>query len=270
MRCPKCGAFIEDGKDTCFMCGTNINSYQQSNNKNNNYNYQNNYMQQKQAYNNKNDYRNVEITVKDGDKDVFDIIQEHKLLIRFVLILLLVAIIGAIGYKYYQSKTKAKVKKPIVSSLYYDIDEGLNLVTNNNEYYYNKSGATGVECSIKITTGTSSSNSQIEDYFNKILEEKKPTLDENGDVGNPLDEYIIQKGTIEINGASWSYINMFYHQQPGDGFPLLKYRYMSALHNGSFYNIELFNNNNDTKCTNSIDSFSRTMEFIDKEAEKGD
>ena len=264
MRCPKCGAFIEDGKDTCFMCGTNINSFQQQNN----YNYQNNYTQQQNFNNRTDDYRNVQITAKDGDKDVFDIVQEHRLLIRFVLILLVVSIIGTIGYKYYKSKIKPTKKEPIIGSLYYYIDSELNLVSQSNEHYYNRSGATGVECSIKINTGTSESNSQIEDYFTKVLKDKKVELDENGNVGNPLDEYITQRGTININGTTWSYVYMFYHQITGDSFPILKYRYMSALHNGSYYNIELFNNSNDTKCTNSIDSFARTLEFLDKE--KGD
>jgi len=258
MRCPKCGAFIEDGKDTCFMCGTNINSFQQQNN------YQNNYMQQKNVYNNRmDDYKNVQITAKDGDKDIFDIVQEHKLLFRFVLLLLTIAILGTIGYKYYKSKIKPAEKKPIIASLYYYIDPELNLVKGNNEYYYNRSGTTGVECSIKITTGTSESNSQIEDYFKKILEEKTPKLNENAEVENLLDEYVSQTGFIEINGTKWSYISMFYHLQVGDYYPSLKYRYLSALHNGSYYNIELFNNSNETKCTNSLDSFSRTLEFLD-------
>lgn len=263
MRCPKCGAFIEDGKDTCFMCGTNVNAFQTPTN---NYNYQNNYMQQKEAYNNRmDDYRNVQITAKDGDKDVFDFFQEHKLLIRFVGLLLLIAILGTIGFKYYKSKTKAIEKKALLSNLYYDIDKELNLVDGNNEKYYNRSGTTGVECSIKITTGTSESNSQIDDYFNKILDDKVPDLNENGEVENPLDEYIYQRGTIAINGTTWSYINMFYKEKGTEGFTSLKYRYLSALHNGAYYNIELFNSGNDTKCTNSIDSFSRTLEFLDKE-----
>ena len=31
MRCPKCGAFVEDGRKICFMCGENIDPSQQAN-----------------------------------------------------------------------------------------------------------------------------------------------------------------------------------------------------------------------------------------------
>lgn len=31
MRCPKCGAFVEDGRKICFMCGENIDPNQQNN-----------------------------------------------------------------------------------------------------------------------------------------------------------------------------------------------------------------------------------------------
>ena len=47
MRCPKCGAFIEDGKDTCFMCGANVNSFPTNNG------FSNDYTRQKEAYDKK-------------------------------------------------------------------------------------------------------------------------------------------------------------------------------------------------------------------------
>ena len=43
MRCPKCGAFMEEGKDVCFMCGVNVRTYvPQNNNMNFNNGYNNN------------------------------------------------------------------------------------------------------------------------------------------------------------------------------------------------------------------------------------
>jgi predicted nucleic acid-binding Zn-ribbon protein len=104
MRCPKCGAFMEQGKDICFMCGTNAKTYVPANNNNNNnfnrpvdsafgsganFNNNNNnnavfgsgasfnnsnYNQMKENYlNSKKDYRNVELKpVKNGERDMFD------------------------------------------------------------------------------------------------------------------------------------------------------------------------------------------------------
>ena len=31
MRCPKCGAFMEDNRQVCFMCGANVNDFNDQN-----------------------------------------------------------------------------------------------------------------------------------------------------------------------------------------------------------------------------------------------
>ena len=261
MRCPKCGAFIEDGKDTCFMCGANVNSFQGSGT-----GFANDYMRQKEAYDNRNDYRNVQITAKEGDKDVFDFFQEHKLLIQFIGIVFTVALIAFIGYKYYNSKVKVTAKKAVIAPLYYEMDPELNLVNSNNgDYYYSRSGSAGVECWIRINYGTGQSNDHVREYFDKLVAEKTPALDENGNVENSSDEFVTQEGTMTINEIEWHYLNLFYRDASGSGFTSLRYRYITSLYNGRYYNIEFFNNSNDVKCTNSIDGFSRTLEFLKEE-----
>lgn len=264
MRCPKCGAFIEDGKDTCFMCGTNINTYTGSTF---NSGFSNDYMQQKQAYDQRNDYRNVQITAKEGDKDIFDFVQEHKILVDFLIVVVVLGIVALIGVRYYNSKSKAIVKKAVIPPLYYEIDDSLHQVqSSNGEYYYTRSGATGVECSIRISTGSSQSNDHVNEFFKSVLDSKTPELDENGNVENSLDEFVSQQGMTKIHDVSWNYLNLFYKEKADTDYISLKYRYLVALHNGIYYNIELFNNSNDNKCSSSIDYFARSLEFIKEES----
>ena len=262
MRCPKCGAFIEDGKDTCFMCGANVNAYGGPNGVSNNFNQNNN------NFNNM-DYHNVQITAKDGDKDIFDFIQEHRLLFDLIIFLVVMGITALIGVKYYNTKSKAIEKKPIVNSLYFIVPDDLKKVngSSNGELLYSRSDSTGTDCSIRITSGTSQSSEHVNEYFNSIIKDKTPELDENGKVKkeDELKEFIYQANVLTVNKVEWSFLNMFYKDNSNGAYSNLKYRYLSALHNGIFYNIEAFNNSNDTKCTSAIDVFSSSLEFLDKE-----
>jgi predicted nucleic acid-binding Zn-ribbon protein len=103
MRCPKCGAFMEQGKDVCLMCGTNARTYVPQNNggfNNNNRTsdgmfgsgtgtatntFTKNYNQPKV------DYRNVQLApVKNGERDIFDFFSENKKVISTTLFILFV------------------------------------------------------------------------------------------------------------------------------------------------------------------------------------
>ena len=89
MRCPNCGAFLEQGKVICNMCGTNSTTFVPPNNNNNNFGSNDgmfstgmntgngNYNDYNPALNNfkntstKKEYHNVELVpVKNGEKDI--------------------------------------------------------------------------------------------------------------------------------------------------------------------------------------------------------
>ena len=126
---------MEQGKDICFMCGTNAKTYVPANNNNNNFNRpvdsafgsganfnnnnnavfgsgasfnNSNYNQMKENYlNSKKDYRNVELKpVKNGERDMFDFFSEHKGTIKIVLFAGLIALLVLIGNAYYKHRIK--------------------------------------------------------------------------------------------------------------------------------------------------------------------
>ena len=43
----------------------------------------------------------------------------------------------------------------------------------------------------------------------------------------------------------------------------LRYKYLTAIYKGHFYDIELANNSNDNVCGASLDNFSKSLKFID-------
>ena len=162
MKCPKCGAFIEEGRTVCFMCGENLANRQDPNNMGqtaqndiinstlaeslntsiggNAVSSSNSYAgfggasgmpsnenafgtggfstgaqpsapMQHTDFNSlpkpdmdPNAYKNAEVKLlKNEDEDVFDFYARHKGVIRFFLIIGLVALVGFIGYKVYES-----------------------------------------------------------------------------------------------------------------------------------------------------------------------
>ena len=105
MRCPKCGAFLEDGKTSCYMCGADFNKMSFSSNDefggasgNNNYNpnLNSDYLKKKEEYNNRfNDYKNVKFdAVTNQEKDIFDIFAQYGKIIKLGLVVLAVIIIS--------------------------------------------------------------------------------------------------------------------------------------------------------------------------------
>ncbi len=294
MRCPKCGAFMEEGKDVCFMCGTNIRTYNPmdnanntsfnnsddtsgmfgsgsgSVNKNNNYGYNNqpnSYEQAKENYKNRfNNYRegvNIQ-PVKNGEHDIFDFFSENKKVIRVVLFLVIAGIIAFAGNAYYKSKTKEKPVVPVLMNLYYEVDESFKLTDqSNNKRVYSKSGATGNDCSIEVTVKTGLSGNHVQDWFKEIKDSKEPEKDLNGEPVRELDIYTPQQGSIDVYEKQWHYLNLFYRLTEKGDPTHLKFRYLSSTYNGYFYDIMLVNISNDALCSASLDNFSKSIKFIE-------
>lgn len=295
MRCPKCGAFMEEGKDVCFMCGINTKTYVPENNNNNfsrptdsafgsGANFSNNdgfssggfsnpaYNQMKDNYyNNKKDYRNVELKpVKNGEKDMFDFFSENKGKVRIVLFIGLALLITLIGNLYYKHRTKEIAVEPVFKNLYYEVDESLQLVGNssNSGIAYNKSGSKGSDCSITISMGSSTSGDHVKDWFIAQKKGLEPELDANGNVVNELDIYTVQESSLSLNDASWHYMNVFYKKDKTSDATQLRYKYLTSMYKGYYYDIVLVNNSNDSACNASLDNFSRTLKFIDVKTEE--
>ncbi len=281
MRCPKCGAFMEDGKNICLMCGTDVTKYVPENNVNNNFNNNggvfgsgndfrspNTSSFSPMGNNRVNDYKKVDYSpIKNEDKDIFDKYQENKTLINTILIIVFVLILGFSGFQYYKHKTKPVELKPKFQNLYFQVDEGFEAVSGSsqNQMTFIKSGDKGNACSISISYGATTSGDHVQDYFKSKKEALEPELDSNGKVVNELDVYTAQDSNFTLNNSTWYYLNIFYKSSiSSKDATILKYKYMTSLYKGYFYDIELVNNSNDASCNASLDNFAGSLKFIDK------
>ncbi len=325
MRCPKCGAFMEDGKDICLMCGTNVktfggpnmmssnqpnsfnnfaNNFNNANNNTNafsangfnnmnqgynnfnngnfnNVNYNQNFgsgmdsfgqgqgpsfPNQKNNFNNANDYRNVSYdNIKSEDKDIFDFFSENKKVLKFLGVLLLILGLSFAAYKYYEHRTKPAKIEPVMQNLYYEIDSSFQAVSENNNgaVIYSKSGDKGSACSISISTGSSTEGDHVKEYFSSLKKNLEPELDNNLNVVNELDIYTPQDSSFTLNNTTWYYLNIFYKKDKKSEPTTLRYKYMTSLYKGFYYDIALINNSNDAQCNASLDNFAKSLMFID-------
>ncbi len=291
MRCPKCGAFLEQGKDVCNMCGTNAKTYVAAgsfSNGNSNdgmfgsgrgngdfssYNPANNpnYNRMKEDYNNnRNDYKNVELRpVKNGERDIFDFFSENKKIVTVVLFAVILAIIGFAGFKYYQHRNKAIELEPVLQTLYYEVDESFQEITGNNSgKVYIRSGSKGNDCSISVSFGASTSDNHVKEFFTLKKSTLEPEKDASGNVVNELSIYTPVENDTLINKTTWHYLNIFYRKDLNSEPTVLRYRYMSALDKGYFYDIELINNSNDLSCSSALDNFAKSLQFVEAKEDK--
>lgn len=284
MRCPNCGAFLEQGKVICNMCGTNSTTFVPPNNNNNNFGSNDgmfstgmntgngNYNDYNPALNNfkntstKKEYHNVELVpVKNGEKDIFDFFDENKKILGFVGIVLLFALIAFIGWMYYEKKMEPLVEEPILLNLYFEVDDSFQkLEGNNNALIYSRTGSKGSECSITISYGSNTSSDHVKEFFAAVHKKLEPAKDTNGNIVNQLDVYVPTESQMELNSATWYYLNLFYKTNTSETSAThLRYKYLTAIYKGHFYDIELANNSNDNVCGASLDNFSKSLKFID-------
>jgi hypothetical protein len=260
MRCPKCGAFMGEGTDVCFMCGTNVKTYN-PNMPNNGY-----YGQQGgSSFPGLNDYDNIYNNVKNGDKDVFDFFSDHKLLIRFLTFVLILGAIFLTGLIYYRVKTKAVKVKPVIGQLYYKVND---VFKANGEGTYSLSGEKGSACNITISVDSNSSADHVSNLFKNLKDALEPDRDNKQVVIDRKEIYTSQEGSIDINGGKWYYLNVFYPEKDGGTANILKYRFLTSINNGFAYNIELKNNSNEAQCSAALDDFVRSFQFLEETAEK--
>ena len=264
MRCPKCGSFLGEGTTVCFMCGTNVKTYN-PNQQNNGGMYFNGggYQQPPQkpnAFAGLNDYDKIYNNVKKGDKDVFDFFADHKMLISFLSFLFTVAIIAGAGLIYYKVRTKEVKLTPVVGQLYYSVSDVLQKVGDNE---YTKSGNKGSDCGIVLAAGTDISNNHVDALFDGIKNSLSPERDNKLAILNDLDIFTTQEGSVTINGNSWHYMNVFYPEKSRGNPTILKHRILTIVKNGYSYDIQLTNNANDSTCSAALDDFARSLQFLE-------
>jgi len=277
MRCPKCGAFLEEGKEICFMCGVNVKTYVPDKAMPANFNQDtafgsgNDFRNPNERMLNnqippKNDYRNVSYApLNKEDKDIFDKYQENKKVIRVVFVLVLCVILGFAGYQYYKYKTKEPEILPIFQNLYFEVDKSLEAVNGNGngKLTYIKSGDKGNACSISITFGASTSEDHVYEYFKTQKDRLEPEKDKEGNIVNVLDIYVPDEGNYVSNDSTWYFLNIFYKNSIEGNPTLLRYKYLTSIYKGYYYDIELVNNSNDSTCNASLDNFAKSLKFID-------
>lgn len=276
MRCPKCGAFLDDGKEICFMCGANVRTYVPDNNGNNfnvdaNFssgNVNNNFSSNNRFVNNrtpqKETWKNV---TADDEKDIFDFYEEHKKLIRIILIVILAAGLAFGGFKYYQYKTAPVPDTPVVGNLYYEVDsnfDDLSGSSSTSSKQYTLSGDKGSDCTISVSMATTTSENHVSEYFANVLETLEPSRDKEGNIENELDVYSSQEKNVAIQDVTWYSLNVYYRKDLDSDFNILKHKYLSIVHKGYSYDIALTNNANSSQCNLSLDNFVRSLKFIDE------
>ena len=273
MQCPKCGVYLEDDRDTCFMCGATIANNSDSNMFNNEFsnntenNFSSEYLAKKEEYENRfNDYKKINIDNYNNDKqDIFDFFSKHKKTVRIVSIILIILVVSGIIYAIAKYKIDSKKTKPVLVDLYYEVDDAFNVQGNKNAMQYSKT-ITGGQCIIIIYSTKDSSSNHAAQYFSEMKKNIEPQKDNEGNIKNPLEEYLEKTGSRTINGVDWQTLNISYRADvDSSSFSVLKYRYLSATYNGYSYDIVLSNEKNNQSCAIDLENFAQTLKFIEKE-----
>ncbi len=269
MNCPKCGNYVEDGKEYCFMCGTKLggSDFSSPGRVDTNPSLNEDYYRKKEEYNNRlNNYRDVEIKrVKDDKKDFIDIYTEYKIFFKVGGYLILM-ILGVVIFLWVaKGNNKDVVYKPVINNLYYTVDSKLTNTNNSNgANVYSLSNAKGTACSITAYMDSQNSSDHVQDFFTLKEDTLAPAYDDSGEVVDASKIPLYQNGSLKINNVEWYYLNVFYRKNPSDNYTSLRYRFLSAGNNGMFYNIELANFADTPECNALLDSFLRSLRFVEK------
>lgn len=270
MKCPKCGAFVEDGKQICFMCGTNVNNFgagSQPTFSEYSSTFSDDYSKKKEEYNNRFDYKKVDYNknVPKEEKDIFDFFSENKTKIKIVGFFLVLVIAVFCLYKYVSYKTDVKPLVPVLNELYFEVDDTFkNVSSSQSEVVYVKTGDKGADCSIMVGFGTSTSGDHVQDLYKNIKANAESSyMDDDGTVIDQSLVPLYQESQININNTTWYYLNAYYRATEYGEYNILKNKYLSSVFGGHYYDITLINNANDNACNNSLDRFVRTLEFVE-------
>lgn len=338
MKCPRCGALIEEGRTICFMCGENLagqagqqgfdpnmhnnassniidstlneslnatvgtgaipgsnagntafnNGFEvpmmQQQNFGSTGNFssgggfstggqasapmeQRNYNQPMIDNSDPHAYKKAEVKILENEEeDIFDFWAKNKTVIKPILLLLVIVLVGFIGWKILEIKMTPEQKEPKFQALYYEVDESFDETSSGSgSVELSKSGSKGTDCHILIQVGSGSSGDHASEFQDMFVDGKMPEKDEQGNAVDPLDEFTTQTNSFTIHGSEWHYMNVFYRESVKQDFTQLRYQLLTAVNAGYYYDIILTNNSSSNECATALDNFTKSLEFIKDE-----
>lgn len=158
--------------------------------------------------------------------------------------------LGAMVLVYFKYIRKDENKNAELGGLVYTIDKNFNLKTDDNFSRYYTSGD---DCAVRISYGnTNDVDTFIDEYYNQVKEEYS---EEDG--------FMTKMEELKINGNVWYEIEVIDFQDnpaASSGFSATaKYRFISMIYEGTFYDIRYVNLKNDSTCSAMYDSFITTL-----------
>lgn len=277
MNCPKCGNYVDDSKEYCFMCGTKLNKggFSSGNRFNENPSLNEDYYRKKEEYKNRmNNYRNVEIKRgADEKKDIFDLYAEHEVAFKIVCLSIAVVIGLLIYFKLASTDQKDTIKKPLLQNLYFKVSEEMEQTSSSNGstlYSISDESGLGITCSLQAAVSVTNSNKEVEQAFENVkLDKTKDIYDDKLNL-NGQEVPLFQNGEIELNHVKWYYLNVLYNKSAAeaDKYTNLKERYLATSYSGYFYALVLTDNSStgsdaSNHCQSIFDSFLRSVEFVE-------
>lgn len=156
------------------------------------------------------------------------------------------------GYIYFTYIKPNHDRNVNFGGLNYSIDENFVLKTDDT---YSKYYTKGDSCSIRISYGYTN---DVSDYVDKYFEQiKNDFTEEKG--------YTSITEDMTINDNMWHSLSIMELEKNAAGTggysPNVKFKYVSIVYKGSFYNIIYSNTRNDNECSSGFDQLIETLAF---------
>lgn len=138
-------------------------------------------------------------------------------------------------------------------NLTYTIDEKFVL---KNEDSHSRYYTYGDNCAIQVKYGATDNNDIgfISNYFDSVKEQYKAE-----------DGYLTQSETLNIGENNWSSLSILTiapnPAEDGGTQTIVKYRYVSIIYKGNYYQVVYANNDNNNECSSMYDSMIDSMAF---------
>lgn len=170
--------------------------------------------------------------------------------ILFFNIICSIIFFAIIGYVYFNHLRPLSNEDVSFGGLKYTIDDKFILKskeTNSNYYIYDE------YCAIRVNYGpTSNVDSFIDNYFDGIKKEYES-----------MEGFSTLNEEIKINDNLWSSLSIVELQKNSNnanGYSnITKYKYITIVYNGNFYDIKFANLNNDSECIKMFNNFTSSL-----------
>ena len=158
--------------------------------------------------------------------------------------------VSAIIFVYFKLLIPNKYENAKFGGLIYNISKDFNLKSNGK---YNRYYTMGDDCAISINYGeTANVDTYVDDYFAQIKSEY-----------DNKEGFTTQMQELRIKDNLWYELNVIEFQEnpaSSTGYSTLtKYRFVSMVYKGTYYDIRYVNIQNDSTCSASYDSFINTL-----------